>query len=430
MDIGANDKFFLYITNAGKAATIEYNFILEKKVDPMLLNKATSDAISVFRLFTMQPIVDKDGSLRMIENKKTMPVFKRDSLVRSLGSEDTNGYLFRILYDENQVIIEASHGLGDARAVLSFSMTLLYYYFLNIGYDVETQGLIFTKKDLTNPTLLDNMLERISSVKHETKVTTQQPAKVFVPTEPKVCMGTAETRTFSIAWNQESLKEILNTYEATPVVFFHMIISRTMKDYYNLSDESLVANVPVDLRPMLDSHSQSNFTFNVNLPIYQEDFSLNDADLIKKLKTMLKENSRLENLADSIMQTIPAYNKLDDISLRDEDAVKRFSNNLSNIVSGRTYLLSNIGKIKMPENMASLIKDVKLKSTNLEATPVYVLYTYKNLGRLMIFQNYTNDGFVQALSDKLRCYGLINELEDLGLTKMDDADVLKFFRIN
>ena len=427
MDIGANNRLFLYPLGE-KAAVIEYRYTMDETVDDSRLIPAVRDAVESFPYMKLRPFIGSKGEIVMSDNDEALPVFEIDDKIRSFGSQDTGGYLFRVLYGGNNIYIEASHGVGDGRGILSFSQTVIYYYLLNLGKQVETEGLIYTKKDIGDKTLTENLLERIKEVKADTDIDLSAPENLFWQPEEKVYIGTADTRRFVISWNQKELMERIRSLSATPLVFFHVLLARTMYEYYNLSDVTIAADVPVDLRGKLSSRAQSNFTVNVSLPITAMDIHLNDTQLYSILRDRLKEITTIEKLAGRLQSGLYLYDMLDNINLNDEKEIEQLENLLKSAVLSRSYLLSNIGNIKMPAGMMEHVLDVDIYFTNAEATPVYTMLTYKEKGMLIIGQNFREDGFVKAICDRLSDFGLKNELFDGGIIRMDNADCRRFGR--
>ncbi len=424
MNIGANDKFFFLLSYHGKAAVMQFAFTLTEDIEATLLSKAAATAIKAFPLFGLRPVIDSDGKLVMEEANEEIPIALDDGKTVCLGSDDTGGYLFRITYKDRCIKVVASHAIGDGRSIMSFSLTLLYYYLLNTGKEIDSQGMLYTAENSTDTTLTENLFDRISSVEASEAMASQEPAEnLFYAPEEKIYLGTPDSKRLVLSWDQKRFMEIVKEEKTTPLIFIHDLMARTMYEYYSLEDKTITAFVPVDLRGMLSSNSQANFTFNVDLPIDDKLLDMPSTERYARLKEMLNEAIKIQNIAAAVEAVRPVYKTLDTMSFSGDVGL----DNLFDITkSTRSYLLSNIGLIKMPEDMKKYVVDAEIFFTTVEAAPVYTMLTFENRGMLVIGQNFSETGLLEALSNKLTHYGIENNLKDYGLIRLDELDINRF----
>ena len=103
-----------------KAAVMEYRYETDIGIDPDTLRKAVGKALDRFPFFKLRPYLDKNGMLAAKENSGDVPVFFNDDSYRSLGTNETGGYLFCVNADDYSVRICASHALADGRGIFFF----------------------------------------------------------------------------------------------------------------------------------------------------------------------------------------------------------------------------------------------------------------------------------------------------------------------
>ena len=426
-DIGTNNKMFLFLSSAGKAAVIEYRYRLTEEISYDALLEATKDAVSSFPYFNLKPVVDKDGRLIMEDNDGPMPVFKKDDKQRNLGSKDTYGYLFRILYNNDEIDVEASHGIGDGRGIMAFSQTLIYHYLVHSGKSIDTEGMIYTKSDLSDETITDHLLERILEITPKNNIEDVPVSKIFCPTEEKVMSGTPYTKRLVLSWDFKKLMDKIKPLGASPLTFFHDLISSTMYEYYDVKDATVVADVPVDVREKLKSRAQSNFTVNISIPITREMTGKAQEDRYNALKEKLNEKTKIEYLAYTMQGTGQFLSMIDQISLKDETMLKMLESKASDTQEPmRSYLLSNIGLMKLPKDMMQYVKDFDIYFTNLEASPVFTMLTFGGRGMVIVGQNFEETGLIDAVYTKLKDMDVDADLKDYGRFTMDDANVKEF----
>ena len=242
-------------------------------------------------------------------------------------------------------------------------------------------------------------------------------------TEEKIYMGTPDTKRLILAWDQSSFLAKVKAEDTTPLIFLHNLITETMYAYYSLENKTIIAYVPVDLRGKLGSRSQSNLTFNVELPLDDRLLALPARERYARLKAMLMEKVKIENIASAVNAVKPIYDTLDTMSFKDGNDPGQMID-LSRVT--KSYLLSNIGLIHMPEDMSRYVADVDICFTTMEPSPVYTMLTFANKGMLVIGQNYKETGLMEALGDRLTALGIENRLEDQGLIRLDNVDIRRF----
>ncbi len=424
MKLGANDKFFLLLSYHGKAAVMQYAFKLTEKVDPDALKKAAAPAVKAFPLFGLRPVVTADGKLIMEEDSEEIIVSPDDGKIVYLGSSDTNGYLFRITYKEYTVKVVASHAIGDGRSILSFTLTLLYYYFVTTGKKIDPEGMLYTVEDKNDPTLTDNLIARLHEINASDSSEEAVPLEhLFYAPEEKKYMGTQYTKRLVLSFDQSKFIKTVKEKGTTPLIYMHDLITRTMYEYYGLTDKTIIAYVPVDLREKLCSRSQANFTYNVDLALDEKLLAVPENERYKKLKAKLSDLSRIENIAAIVDAASPMYDALDSMSLNDID---QFQESIDLTKATRSYLLSNIGMIRMPDDMRRYVADAAIYFSAVEASPVYTMLTFGNKGMMVIGQNFEETGLLEALREKLSELGIDNKLDDQGLLRMDDLDIRRF----
>jgi hypothetical protein len=322
--------------------------------------------------------------------------------------------------------VVASHAIGDGRGISSFAQTVVYYYLIRKGVSINTEGMIYTKEDISDETISDILSEKAASMKTKEVDIPQKVDNIFFPDEDKCYRGTPDTRQFRIVWNQEQFMEKVKGVGGTPLTFVHSILAQTMYEYYKLENQNIVGNVPVDMRARLGSRAQSNFTVNVDLVITKDILKLDMSEQMRILRSNLKAVTDTDVLLNQIVGLDYMYDILNKIAFNDLEALDKLANRLLSNIPSRSYLLSNIGLVKLPKDMEPYITNVDIMFTNLEATPVYTMLTYGNRGTLIIGQNYEDKGFMEALCNKFASYGVESTLSDCGLVRSDAVKVSEF----
>ncbi len=426
IDIAANDLLFLLISFGGKAAVMTYTYTLDADVRVEELKGATREAVKAFPLYGLRPVIDDGGHIVMMENNEELPVCPDDGNVASLGSEDTGGYLFRVTYKGERVTITVSHALGDGRGIMSFTVALLYHYLVSTGHSIDPQGMVYTPKDIEDPAVTQSLVDRLKDVAAIRDDVQRAVSEPFFAPEEKIYMGTPDTKRFVISWDHAEFKKTLKARGATPVIFMHDLLADAMYEYYGLKDEVISACVPVDLRDKLKSRAQTNFTVNVNIPIDESIRKLSKAERYERLKAELDDKASPGRIAASFEDLRPLMDMITSMSVNDKEGMGQLLDVVLTDKPDRSYLLTNFGMLKLPEDMYRYVLDADVCLTNLESTPVYMMLTFGNKGMLLVGQNYEEGGMAEKISDKLREAGIDNRLEERGLIRQDDVDIRNF----
>ena len=427
MKLGADNQFYLYLGKGGKAAVMEYSYTLDIPVVEDRLKEAVKKTVGAFPLFGCRPVLDKEGKLVIEKNEAPVPVFTDDERFLCLGSGQTNGYLFCVTTKKDTVRVCASHSLADGRGIFFFSQLLIYNYLTLSGIEADGSSVPYSDAD-DRP---GDVTERLSDVcsKIEVQNIPDDPGKapareVFVIPEECVHEGTEYTRDIRLTWNQPEFKEVVNLIRTTPVCFVAALVGDAVCENYELGERALVASVPVDMRGLLNSPSQCNFTANVSIPFGMKEHELTIEDKTGLLRKTLKEQTVKEKLINAVKGFSPVLEMIAEYPLVGLDGLGGGDKEIR-----RSYLLSNIGQVTFPGGLDEHIKEFSLRGTNLESTPAYVLLSSGDRGMLIIQQNFDSMILPEAIKSQLEGYGIKTELKDNGCTRCHYADPKLFDRI-
>ena len=429
-DIGSSNKFYLYLSRGGKAAVMEYRYQTDIKTDPDTLRRAVRASLERFPFFAMHPYLDGNGKLSAKENSNNVPVFFNDDKYRCLGTDETNGYLFCVNADDDSVRICASHALADGRGIFFFSQLVIYEYLKLSGCDMGDEFVPYSESDTAEGDVTELLTEVCGRTAAEADGNMYVPHGVFVIPEECVHEGTEFTRDVRLIWDQNEFMDAVHSLGTTPACFMAAAAAQAMYRNYDIGDKTVVADVPVDLRAMLGSRAQSNFTANVSLPYESSYRELSMKEQTAALRYSLKAQAVKDNLVAAVNAFAPVLDMIAALPLNDDSALsKLFGGGDSAAEPRRTYLLSNIGAVRFPPAMDSHIKDFSLRGTNLESSPAFVLISFRDKGMLIMQQNYDDMKITNTIRDILKEFGVNAEISDSGTTRCHSLDPGKFDRL-
>ena len=112
-DIGPVNTQYYYFGSGIKSATASYIYRLDAAVDADRLRQAVGEVVKRFHYFRLRPFLDDKGGLYFMENSIPPRVYEDDGSVKCLGTDETDGYMFRILYGKDHIRVMAFHGMAD-----------------------------------------------------------------------------------------------------------------------------------------------------------------------------------------------------------------------------------------------------------------------------------------------------------------------------
>ena len=127
IDAGGVVQLITGIKEQSPAFLIEYS--TKEEIDRDKLQGAVQRALDVFRTFKVKPEFDEKSRKPVYRfNTSEADVYPYDGLPHFFGSE-SGGYLFRVYYKENSILLSMCHTLTDFFGANEFFKCILCFYF-------------------------------------------------------------------------------------------------------------------------------------------------------------------------------------------------------------------------------------------------------------------------------------------------------------
>ena len=116
-----NSALFYPIMASKKAQSLfRISVVLCDKVDGALLEDALNDALVRFPAFKTKLKMGYAWHY-LGENLERAKVFdKSNGLLKPINPKETNGFQFRLVYEENRISLEMFHGICDGTGAIAF----------------------------------------------------------------------------------------------------------------------------------------------------------------------------------------------------------------------------------------------------------------------------------------------------------------------
>ncbi len=143
------DSYLLYEIKKRNVYSAKIKVILNEKVNGAVLRSAAEKAFRRFPYYSKTVALDKDGGYILEPCDKPLCVIEGDRSVL-LGSEETNGLLFAINYEDSSVFFNISHNFCGGCGTMRWIKATLWQYLTDLGYEIDKTGIMTTDTPITD----------------------------------------------------------------------------------------------------------------------------------------------------------------------------------------------------------------------------------------------------------------------------------------
>ncbi|MBE5902238.1 MAG: hypothetical protein E7280_10080 [Lachnospiraceae bacterium] len=414
------EEFFFYTDRKGGCSLESFALQMKEPLDEKILEKALDKAVSCFPLFGMKPVIGRDGYLYLKENHLPCKLYARNQGVWHLGSEETNGYLFRVICDGTFVSVRAHHSLGDGRTIIAFTMTLIYYYLQLSGVQVESEGKIYTEEDRNDPTLLASFLKDAGTVEIGEPHDVYIPQNVFVCPDDS-CQDDRKPLQYRIRWKNQELLERVHALQVKATAFLAAVVDSALLEMFEIADQHIVTGIPVDMRSRMKKKSQRNYIGNIRLPYYPEYRNLpfeeqvrrlqQDMDVQMDMANMISRARELEHVVDRVIKGPLVEQNPAQGEARPAAREKG--------MAAQTIMLTNTGKVSLPKQMEDAIDDLVLACLR-ENMLMSVVSSFRDQGNMLIRHDQYAEKLSQGICKILKENGISAEYEPVTAEREEE----------
>lgn len=358
-------KIYPAIVSKKNSVIYRVAFILKEIVQKDVLQSALEKTVK--RYPTMEVKIKKGLFWYYFETNTNTPKVQQEVLTPCvmIDPKQTQGYLFRILYNNKRIALECFHSLTDGYGAIEFLKTLVYEYLRLLGYEIDAEDMVKPACEYPKKYELEDSFLKYYNPK-ETVGWKEEHAQhitgTLLESGQKVVHGVMDASRLNAFAKQKgvTLTEYLTTILALS------IYEENMK--FGVYKKPIKISVPVNLRGVFASKTLRNFSsyINVQINIYEP---LTFDTVAKQVTDQLKHGVKKENLYRRINANVKAERNylMRVVPLFIKNIVLRQVNHLfgSKLISTN---LSNLGIIRVPESMA---QHIVLCECVLNANPIF-----------------------------------------------------------
>lgn len=274
-----------------------------------------------------------------------------------INFKENNRYLFRVYYYGNHIAVDTYHAVTDGHGGAVFTCTLVAEYLRLSGKTVSTGGMVYdiaenpSKKELED-SFIKNAVSK-GKIKRSDKfvyhaVGTKLP-RHFV----NITSGTVSF---------EEIHKLSSEKGVTVTEFFAALLLRIHYEKQlreNRKQKEISVQIPIDLRRVYGSQTLRNFTICLRVKIDPKlgDYTFDELLTLVSLQLRLAKDEKKLNAMVTANTAIERNPLLKFIPL----TIKDIGVGISFFITGEqttTALLSNLGKVDLPEDMLPFVEKV------------------------------------------------------------------------
>lgn len=326
---------------------------LKEKVDGQLLQQALDEVITEFPFFNC--VLKKGLFWYYLEEINIKPIVYEDNKPAciSIYFPGRKNLLYRVNYFGKRINLEMFHVLADGTGAFMFFKNLIAEY-LVLAHNLEK---VEIKEDISsveekNDDAFKQFYERQKGLKQLKQMSSVKAYQLKGEKDenllPHMVEGTVSSK---------KMVEIAHKYNTTVGILCVAIYIGACIDKMSVKEKSrpVCVSVPVNLRQFFPSDTARNFFGVINVKYYAKDYDGTLDSIINKVKASFEEQLRPENVANTMnsygalehniaIKVMPLF--LKDIGIHFFDSMAK---------SGVTTSISNLGQIKMPQELCQYI---------------------------------------------------------------------------
>ena len=414
-EVGYSDKAFFH----KPVRNLRIRVVLKQKLELDKLKTAVNEALDDFEEYRVTPVKDCKKVYYM-RNDREVAFFPYDSTGRYFGTDEVNGYLFYILYEEKAFMLSLFHGLTDFKGMWAFLNDIIYRYAKNTGLDVpdiRIKNFPSNDQDRYDPYSL-----YADKASHVTEPEGMSGNVFFIPCE-KYPEGIDLQHEYTLTVSVSEFLSMIHEWNTSASCALGAIISNSLAELYGAEGQDILFKITCDIRPLFGSATKVNMSEAVLLAslddLRNKPLAEHCAVLRKQMQSQLNPENFKRFMAAGIDLT--RFRSLE----KDRIDVTVPSHKL-------TYVLTYPGRMDLPDEYSSLVSDFELKGYFPVDT---VRFSIKSTGdelRIGIDQVFDGDAIIRAIAASFEKLGFETTVKDEGrfggdkysLVKLRDVDTI------
>ncbi|MFA7076611.1 MAG: hypothetical protein WC152_08115, partial [Candidatus Izemoplasmatales bacterium] len=278
-----------------------------------------------------------------------------------INPKKNNGYLFRVMYRNKDIIIEMFHSLADGAGVIMLLKAIAFEYLVLSGKEVKPDNLVPTKYERPSMEEYEDANSKFYDKKNKKHIPEQKA--YFIKGTPLsedltgLISGTVSTKQMINFVREKGLT--ITEYFAALMMYSIYVTQIQYRGHIKSNQSPVKIFVPVNLRKHFPSLTLRNFSNFLKTNMVMTDDDISFEEIIDLVKDQFKKGMTKSELIRKMSENV-AFEK--NVLLRFTPYfLKKYALKIGYNMLGmklNTMSLTNIGKIDFPESMQPYIVDI------------------------------------------------------------------------
>ena len=415
--------FYGAFAGGGNTFDIRVRFELKKAPDLKKLQAAADRAAACYPEFKVRPVLH-EGRIWYEPNDRPVRICPDDG--RSLrfgqdGEDGTNGYLFVFLYGERHLTLSMFHGLTDARGMISYIISALWFYVCSVFPPVRLTGSkVFTSHGIRisdKPYYEMDELVRRDPLRAFAgpgePVTLVDPETVFRLPREQYDPADLSCRLMNLELSNETFVEKTKALGTSFGPLLAAITAEAIASAWDIGDKTISVVLTADPRKQLGTFSLGNMAYNVPLPVTEADLDLPLQDLCARLRRDMKAQLTEENARANYRAILGTCAEIDAFGPVDEaNRLLTAPGGVETLTTNGTIFLTYPGRISSNPISRVLLRGVAPGMLAVERG--VVVYAHRDSLIVQVTQKSDDRTLIDAIHASLAKHGLPAQFHDMG----------------
>lgn len=396
LKVTCGDATMLYATSHG-SYTVRAHLRLDHRIDGEKLRSAVDKTAQRYPYFCVY--LKRNAHEYYYEVNSDPVALLHTKKAVNLGSPETNGHIWAVCYEEDNLYVDFFHGRSDGTGLYSLIATLLYYY--------------FDEEDIPGIKTLETKITEAETHDPTDDLPLIDLSKLKIPPSPKALnlMKTSGLEhvdskglILRLMIPEESFLPFTREMDGTPGIMLSVLMARAVERVHPQHEAPLISNYIVNARPMLKAND--SFHNCSNRVVFRYDDRIRQMPLERQC-TAYRGKTFIQADEDTIIQGMTVARSMAQMILDIPDfstkaAVARQA--IEGTYDAATYMVSYVGKWKYPQ-LGKHIREFWTE-TPTQSFPLIEIAAVN--GNICV-------SFLQPFSERLYYNALLEELRENGI---------------
>lgn len=350
-------KIFLYNTHETVACVPRHTIRMSETVRPDVLQRAVAETLLRFP-HMMLGIEPTETGFRYVQNVQEPVVLPFDGTDTryTIGSKDTNGFLFLVGYKDDTITMEYQHSISDGRGFEEFIRSVLFRYLQLCGKPVENDGSVRGMDTRYSPDESADGYSQLAEREFSSEGIWKKPEALHA--DALTNLGDGPEIVCEVTFPFSALHAYAKAEGVSPLSVIAPLFMRAFDEKFGAGqDKPVIAQIPVDLRPLLPTATTRYFICFIDLPYLPEYRAMPFAAVCRETKTFLKTQMEPEQLMYRAKAASDRCRALHETDMPRAEKCAAGQELCKSFVLEDSFLITNVGEFRLPASCTPYVLD-------------------------------------------------------------------------